>query len=53
MNLILNDNGHEYSDIIIPSLLSQIDVLISQVLIKNGYTEKIGNFIVILMALQI
>ena len=44
MNLILNDNGHEYSDIIIPSLLSQIDVLISQVLIKNGYTEKNRKF---------
>lgn len=40
INLIINDNGIEYSDIIIPPLLAQIDVLISQVLIKNGFIEK-------------
>ncbi len=44
LNLILNDNGQNYSDIIIPSLLAQIDILISQVLIKNGYTEKNRKF---------
>ena len=44
MDLILNNNGSEYSDIIIPSLLAQIDVLISQVLIKNGFNEVNRKF---------
>lgn len=44
LNLILNDNGCEYSDIIIPSLLAQIDTLISKILTKNGYTEKNRKF---------
>lgn len=44
LNLILNDKGYEYSDIIIPSLLAQIDILISQILIKNGYEEKNRKF---------
>lgn len=39
INLILNDNGYEYPDIIIPPLLAQIDVLISEVLLKNDYRE--------------
>ncbi|WP_405273364.1 hypothetical protein [Methanobrevibacter sp.] len=44
MDLILNNTGSEYSDIIIPSLLAQIDVLISQVLIKNGFNEVNRKF---------
>ncbi|WP_405305901.1 hypothetical protein [Methanobrevibacter sp.] len=44
IDLILNDNGREYSDIIIPSLLAQIDVLISEVLIKNGFNEVNRKF---------
>ena len=44
IKLIKNDNGEKYCDLIIPSLIAQIDNLITQILFKNGYREDRGRF---------
>ena len=44
IKLIIDDNGEEYCDLIIPSLIAQIDNLISKILIKNGYHKKQSQF---------
>ena len=44
IKLIIEDNGEKYSDLIIPSLIAQIDNLISQILLKNGYYKNGSQF---------
>ena len=43
INLIVNDNGENYSEIIIPSLLAQIDSLMKDIILKNGYVVNENN----------
>lgn len=42
--LIIEDNGEKYPDLIIPPLIAQIDNLISQILLKNGYYKDGSRF---------
>ena len=44
IRLIIDDNGEKYPDLIIPPLIAQIDNLISQILLKNGYYKNGSQF---------
>ena len=44
IKLIIEDNGEKYPDLIIPPLIAQIDNLISQILLKNGYYKDGSQF---------
>ena len=44
IKLIIEDNGEKYPDLIIPPLIAQIDNLISQILLKNGYYKNGSQF---------